>query len=163
MYLALDELIQKTKTFRALILKIYDQLPEETNFDRLLVLVCMGKGGFLSLESLPNQAIMNMICESTELFEEILPFLDQQFLYQCMDKGTKAEMMQCIYTVKQNNVAKAVREEYYFKAVTIFYQVLFENICHHDELWEEFVYRLVTTWNSFNKDFLHRFRHHTNN
>jgi hypothetical protein len=159
MYLALDELLKKTKTFRALLLDIKEQLPEETAFDRLLVLVCMGKGGFLSLESLPNRAVMNLVCESSELFEEILPYLDQQFLYDCMDNGTKAEIMQCINTTKQHNVSKTVREEYYFKALTIFYQVLYENICRNEDLWEEFSYRVVNTWNNTNRDLLHRYRY----
>ncbi len=155
MILALDELLKKAKTLRALLLKISECLPEEENgFDRLLLLICMGKGGFLSSTALPNRATMNLICQSSELFEEILPCIDQQFLYQCMDQGTKAEMMQCVNTIRHVNIAKTVRNEYYFKALTIMYQILYEVIAPKDNLWEEFIYRLAAHWNENYKKYI---------
>lgn len=157
-YLALDELLNKTEELRKIILNIRRQMTDDYSFDRILVLVCMGKGGFLSLETLPNRAVMHMICESSDLFEQILPYLDQQFLYQCMDNGTKAEIMQCINTVKQRNISKTVREEYYFKALTIFYQIIYEIIAPNEKLWEELSYRLMCHWNSFNQEFIASFK-----
>lgn len=157
-YLALDELLNKTEELRKVILNIRRQMTDDYSFDRILILVCMGKGGFLSLETLPNRAVMHMICESSDLFEQILPYLDQQFLYQCMDNGTKAEIMQCINTVKQRNISKAVREEYYFKALTIFYQIIYEIIAPDEKLWEELSYRLMCHWNSFNQEFIASFK-----
>ncbi|MBM7855638.1 hypothetical protein JOC37_002040 [Desulfohalotomaculum tongense] len=159
MHLSLDELLKKAKEMRKLLLNIKNQLLNESTFDRLLVLVCMGKGGFLPIEALPNHTTMSLICESSELFEQILPYLDQQFLYQCMDKATKAEMMQCVNTVRQNNIAKTVRDEHYFKALTILYQVLFETIVPNNDLWDEFTYRLVARWNKFNKEFIQAMHH----
>lgn len=158
MYLSLDDLLSKTEKMRKIILDIRGQMLDDYSFDRILVLVCMGKGGFLPLEALPNRAVMQLVCESSDLFEQILPCLDQQFLYQCMDNGTKAEMMQCINTIKQRNVAKAVREEYYFKALTIFYQVIYDAIAPNEKLWEELYYRLMCHWNSFNQSFSNNFR-----
>jgi hypothetical protein len=158
MYLALDELLNKTEELRKIILNIRKQLIDDYSFDRILVLVCMGKGGFLSLETLPNRAVMHMICESSDLFEQILPYLDQQFLYQCMDNGSKAEIMQCINTVKQRNISKTVREEYYFKALTIFYQIIYETIAPNEKLWEELTYRLMCHWNNFNQEFIASFK-----
>ncbi len=154
MILALDELLKKAKCLRTLLLEIRDSFPDESDFDRSLVLVCMGKGGFLSLQSLPNRVTMNLICQSSELFEEILPCIDQQFLYQCMDEGTKAEMMQCVNTIRHVNIAKKVRDEYYFKALTIMYQVLYEIVAPQENLWEEFIYRLVAHWNENYKNFV---------
>ncbi|MTI82187.1 MAG: hypothetical protein FH758_15235 [Firmicutes bacterium] len=159
MHLSLDELLKKAKNMRQMLVNINNQLTGENNFDRLLVLVCMGKGGFLSLDTLPNHATMDLICNSSELFEEIVPYLDQQFLYQCMDDSVKAETMQCVNTVRQNNISKIVREEYYFKAITILYQVLLETIAPDDELWEEFTYRLVAKWNKVNRDFIQAIHH----
>lgn len=157
-YLALDELLYKSEELRKILLNIRRQLPEDYPFDRLLILICMGKGGFLTLETLPNRAVMHMICESSELFEQILPYLDQQFLYQCMDNGTKAEIMQCINTVRQQNITKAVREEYYFKALTIFYQTIYDTIAPDEKLWEELSYRLMCHWHNLNRDFIASFK-----
>lgn len=155
MYLALDELLKTTKKLRKLLLKIKGELPGEVIFDRLLLLVCMGKGGFLPLVMLPNHKVMNLICESSELFEEIFPYIDQQFLYQCMDDSAKSEILQCVSTVQLISVSKTVQKEHYFKALTILYQVLYEIIIPNDDLWEEFTYRLVAHWNNNDKHFVH--------
>ena len=155
MHLTLDELLKKSKRMQRLLVKIKDHLPDEAEFDRLLVLVCMGKGGFLPLTALPNHHIMSLICESSDLLQQIMPYVDQQFLYQCMDEGTKSEIVQSINIIRQNNLSKGLREEHYFRALTIFYQVIYETAACKGELWEEFIYRLVAHWNSVNKDFIH--------
>ncbi|WP_031513737.1 hypothetical protein [Desulfofalx alkaliphila] len=154
MHLALDELLKKSKEFRRQLLQIRKLLPDELTFDRLLVLVCMGKGGFLPLVALPNHATMELICKSTELFEEILPYLDQQFIYNCMDEGTKSEIMQSINTIRHSNISKTVRDEHYYKALTILFQVIYETISPSNNLWEEFTYRLVAHWNTVNREFI---------
>lgn len=154
MHLSLEELLRTCKKLRKMLLDINNQLSKDNPFDRLLLLVCMGKGGFLSLETLPNHSTMGLICDSSELFNQLFPYLDQQFLYQCMDSSTKAEIMQCVTTVRQNNIAKITREEHYYKALTILYQVLLERVSHNDDLWDEFIYRLMNKWNKLNRKFI---------